>query len=51
MAIEPTYQGYSIGKWIDQGGDGLFDVRSTGLPLMPQGPIATGLELFKQMPE
>ncbi len=24
--IEPTLQGYSIGKWIDQDGDGKFDV-------------------------
>jgi hypothetical protein len=25
-AIEPTYQGYSIGKWIDTAGTGRFDV-------------------------
>lgn len=25
-AIEPTLQGYSIGKWIDEDGDGRFDV-------------------------
>jgi len=24
--IEPTYAGYSIGKWIDEGGDGRYDV-------------------------
>ena len=24
--IEPTYQGYSIGKWIDTDGDGTYDV-------------------------
>jgi hypothetical protein len=24
--IEPTFQGYSVGKWIDQGGDGRYDV-------------------------
>ena len=24
--IEPTYQGYSIGKWIDEDGDGSYDV-------------------------
>jgi hypothetical protein len=24
--IEPTFQGYSIGKWSDAGGDGRFDV-------------------------
>ncbi len=25
-AIDPTYQGYSIGKWIDEDGDGRYDV-------------------------
>src|SRR5215468_687900 len=24
--IEPTYQGYSIGNWIDEDGDGRYDV-------------------------
>jgi hypothetical protein len=24
--VEPTYQGYSIGKWIDEDGDGRYDV-------------------------
>jgi hypothetical protein len=24
--VEPTYSGYSIGKWIDQNGDGKYDV-------------------------
>src|SRR6202163_4563411 len=24
--IEPSYAGYSIGKWIDENGDGLYDV-------------------------
>ena len=24
--IEPTYQGYSIGHWIDENGDGTYDV-------------------------
>jgi hypothetical protein len=24
--LEPTYQGYSIGKWIDEDGDGKYDV-------------------------
>jgi hypothetical protein len=24
--IEPTYAGYSIGKWIDEDGDGRYDV-------------------------
>src|SRR5438132_876678 len=25
-AIEPTFDGYSIGRWIDQDGDGRYDV-------------------------
>jgi hypothetical protein len=25
-AIEPTYQGYSIGKWVDENSDGRYDV-------------------------
>jgi len=24
--VEPTYNGYSIGKWVDENGDGRFDV-------------------------
>jgi hypothetical protein len=24
--LDPTYQGYSIGKWIDEDGDGVYDV-------------------------
>ena len=24
--LEPTYQGFSIGKWIDEDGDGIYDV-------------------------
>jgi hypothetical protein len=24
--VEPTYSGYSIGKWVDQNGDGKYDV-------------------------
>jgi len=24
--IEPSFQGYSIGKWIDEDGDGTYDV-------------------------
>jgi hypothetical protein len=45
--VEPTYAGYSIGKWVDEDGDGKYDVfeietryfkgprafESTGLPL------------------
>jgi hypothetical protein len=46
--IEPTYQGYSIGKWLDEGGDGWYDV----LEVETRGPFkgprvydATGLPL------
>jgi len=46
--IEPTYQGYSIGKWIDENGDGKYDV----LEVETRGPFkgprafdATGLPL------
>jgi hypothetical protein len=46
--IEPTYQGYSIGRWIDEGGDGRYDV----LEVETRGPFkgpraydATGLPL------
>ena len=46
--IEPTYQGYSIGKWLDEGGDGRYDV----LEVETRGPFkgprvydATGLPL------
>jgi hypothetical protein len=45
---EPTYAGYSIGKWIDEGGQGRFDV----LEVETRGPFkgpraydATGLPL------
>ncbi len=33
--IEPTYQGYSIGKWIDGDGDGTYDV----LEVETRGPF------------
>jgi hypothetical protein len=33
--IEPTYLGYSIGRWIDQDGDGRYDV----LEVETQGPF------------
>src|SRR5207302_3923874 len=33
--IEPTYQGYSIGKWIDEDGDGVSDV----LEVETRGPF------------
>jgi hypothetical protein len=46
--IEPTYQGYSIGKWLDTDGDGRFDT----LEVETRGPFkgprvfdATGLPL------
>ena len=47
-AIEPSHSGYSIGKWLDEDGDGLFDV----LEVETRGPFkgrrtydATGLPL------
>jgi hypothetical protein len=47
-SIEPSYSGYSIGKWIDQDGDGRFDL----LEVETRGPFkgrrtydATGLPL------
>jgi hypothetical protein len=46
--VEPTYQGYSIGKWIDEDGDGVYDV----LEVETRGPFkgprtydATGIPL------
>jgi hypothetical protein len=46
--IEPTYAGYSIGKWVDENGDGRYDV----LEIETRGPFkgpraydATGLPL------
>ena len=33
--IEPTYAGYSIGRWIDEDGDGRYDV----LEIETRGPI------------
>ena len=33
--MEPTYQGYSIGKWIDEDGDGRYDV----LEVETRGPF------------
>ena len=46
--IEPTFSGYSIGRWIDEGGDGRYDV----LEVETRGPFkgpraydATGLPL------
>lgn len=46
--VEPTYQGYSIGRWIDEDGDGVYEV----LEVETRGPFkgpraydATGLPL------
>jgi hypothetical protein len=46
--IEPSYAGYSVGKWIDEDGDGVYDV----LEVETRGPFkgrraydATGLPL------
>jgi hypothetical protein len=46
--LNPTYQGYSIGRWIDENGDGTYDV----LEVETRGPFkgpraydATGLPL------
>jgi hypothetical protein len=46
--IEPTYAGYSIGRWIDENGDGVYEV----LQVETRGPFkgpgafdATGLPL------
>ena len=46
--VEPTYDGYSIGRWIDEDGDGVYDV----LEVETRGPFkgpraydATGLPL------
>ncbi len=46
--VEPTYQGFSMGRWIDENGDGVYDV----LEVETRGPFkgtrtydATGLPL------
>src|SRR6202163_4803503 len=46
--IEPTYQGYSIGKWLDENGDGRYDaleVETRGPFKGPRVYDATGLPL------
>jgi hypothetical protein len=46
--LEPTYQGYSIGKWIDEDGDGRYDVLEVDTRGPFKGPRAydaTGLPL------
>jgi hypothetical protein len=47
-AIEPTYQGYSIGRWIDEDGDGRYDMLEVETRGPFKGPRAydnTGLPL------
>jgi hypothetical protein len=47
--IEPSYYGYSIGKWIDENGDGKYDVleiESRGFK-GPRSYEATGLPLHR----
>jgi hypothetical protein len=46
--LEPTYQGYSIGRWIDEDGDGRYDVLEVDTRGPFKGPRAydaTGLPL------
>jgi hypothetical protein len=46
--LEPTYQGYSIGRWIDDDGDGRYDVLEVDTRGPFKGPRAydaTGLPL------
>ena len=45
--IEPTYAGYSIGKWVDEDGDGRFDVLEVETRGFkgPRAYDATGLPL------
>ena len=45
--IEPTYQGYSIGRWIDEDGDGTYDVLEVETRGFkgPRAYDATGLPL------
>jgi hypothetical protein len=39
--IEPTYQGYSIGKWSDEDGDGTFDVLEVERAALSRAPALT----------
>ena len=46
--IEPTYQGYTIGQWVDENGDGTYDVLEAETRGPFKGPRAfdgTGLPL------
>jgi len=59
-SVEPSFQGYSIGKWIDQDGDGRYDVleaetrnftgpralESTGLPMHADNQTVVKERLF-----
>jgi hypothetical protein len=40
--MEPTYQGFSIGKWIDEDGDGRYDVLEVDTRGPFKGPRAYG---------
>jgi hypothetical protein len=58
--IEPTFYGYSIGKWVDEDGDGRYDVltietrgfkgprsfEATGIPLHEDGETIVNERLF-----
>jgi hypothetical protein len=60
MEIEPTFYGYSIGKWIDEDGDGRYDVleietrgfkgprsfEATGIPLHEDGETVVNERIF-----
>ena len=48
-SIEPTFQGYSIGRWIDEDGDGRYDVLEIETRNFkgPREFDATGLPLHK----
>ncbi len=46
--VEPTYQGYAIGRWIDQDGEGVYnllEVETRGPFKGPRAYDATGLPL------
>src|SRR5262247_2170915 len=46
---EPTYAGYSIGKWIDEDGDGKYDVLEVETRLFkgPRAYDASGVSLHR----
>ena len=45
--VEPSFAGYSIGRWIDEDGDGRFDVLEVETRYMkgPRSFDATGIPL------